>query len=176
MLGINDTAKSARVHNVIMAQYRALRAWHDANDARLKALGKEAHGSEKEAAATAGAQLGQIHSSLKALHDQFLSKLSADLTPQQVEKVKDKMTYNKVEVTYNSYCEIVPNLTPEQKAKILDLLREAREEAMDAGSADEKSAVFKQYKGKINNYLSAQGHDVGKANKDWGKKQKAGEE
>src|SRR6266478_1816819 len=41
LLGINDSAKSARVHDVILAQYRALRDWHDANDAKLKALGKE---------------------------------------------------------------------------------------------------------------------------------------
>ena len=46
------------------------------------------------------------------------------------------------------------------------------EEAMDAGSANEKSAVFKRYKGKINNYLSAEGHDVKQAYKDWGEKQK----
>jgi hypothetical protein len=82
------------------------------------------------------------------------------------------MTYNKVEVTYKGYCDIVPNLTDADKAKILELLKQAREEAMDCGSSEEKSAVFKKYKGKINNYLSAQGHDVGKAYKEWGEKQK----
>src|SRR5207248_8891696 len=102
-----------------------------------------------------------------------LSKLSAELAPHQVETVKDKMTYNKVKVTYDAYCQFVPTLNDEQKAKILDLLKEAREEAIDAGSAEEKSAIFKKYKGKINIYLSAQGHDVNKAYKDWGARQKA---
>jgi hypothetical protein len=37
------------------------------------------------------------------------------------------------------------------------MLKEAREEAMDAGSAPEKTAIFQRYKGKINNYLSKQG-------------------
>jgi len=83
------------------------------------------------------------------------------------------MTYGKVKVTYDAYCEIVPNLTEAQKTRILDLLKEAREEAMDAGSSDEKSAVFKKYKGKINNYLTAEGHDVKQAYKDWGEKQKS---
>jgi hypothetical protein len=82
------------------------------------------------------------------------------------------MTYGKVKVTYDAYCEIVPNLAEAQKARILELLKDAREEAMDAGSAGEKSAVFKRYKGKINNYLSAEGHDVKQAYKDWGEKQK----
>ena len=37
------------------------------------------------------------------------------------------------------------------------MLKEAREEAMDGGSAEEKTAVFQRYKGKINNFLSRQG-------------------
>ena len=37
------------------------------------------------------------------------------------------------------------------------LLKDAREEAMDAGSAKDKTAVFQRYKGRINNYLSKQG-------------------
>jgi hypothetical protein len=172
VLELADSAKSARVHDVIMAQYRGLRAWHDANDADLKKLTKQAAATEKANSQEARDQLVPIQASLKALHDAFIAKLGSDLTPAQVEKVKDKMTYNKVEVTYNSYVEIVPNLTAQEKAKMLELLKEAREEAMDAGSAAEKTALFQKYKGKINNYLSAQGHDVGKAYKDWGQKQK----
>jgi hypothetical protein len=50
-----------------------------------------------------------------------------------------------------------PNLVEEHKQKILELLKQAREEAMDGGSADEKTAIFQKCKGKINNYLSKQG-------------------
>jgi hypothetical protein len=161
-LALNDTNQVAEVHAVILAQWRALRAWHDANDASLKQAVKA--GDSNTAT--------QIRASLKSLHDKFLSELSTNLTPQQVDTVKDKMTYNKVEVTYNAYCQIVPKLTEADKAKILEFLKEAREEAMDCGSADEKSAVFKKYKGKINNYLTAQGHNISKAYKEWGEKQK----
>ena len=158
VLDLNDPARSAKAHDLLIAQYRALRDWHDANDARLKQASPD--------------QAGQIRAALKARHDKFLASLSEVLTPAQVERVKDQMTYGKVKVTYEAYCEIVPNLTEVQKARILELLKEAREEAMDAGSADAKSAVFKRYKGKINNYLSAEGHDVKQAYKDWGEKQK----
>ena len=48
----------------------------------------------------------------------------------------------------------------------------AREKAIDGGSADEKSAIFKKYKGRINNYLSTQGIDMKQAEKAWGQKQK----
>jgi hypothetical protein len=107
----------------------------------------------------------------KPLHDEFLTKLSADLTPQQVETIKDKMTYGKVKVTYDAYCVIVPNLTDTDKAMILELLREARDEAIDGGSASEKSEIFQKYKDKINDYLSAHGHDMAKAYADWNAKQ-----
>jgi Protein of unknown function (DUF3826) len=105
------------------------------------------------------------------LHDQFLAKLSAVLTPEQIEKVKDRMTYNKVKVTYDAYCSIVPDLTDSEKAKIQEQLMLAREEAMDGGSAPEKSEIFQKYKNQINAYLTSGGHDVAKAFKDWDAKQ-----
>jgi Spy/CpxP family protein refolding chaperone len=140
----NSTAKE-KVRDTIMAQYRALRAWHDINDAKLKAARSDTN-------ATA-----QIRRSLKSVHDEFIAKLSACLTPEQVEKVKDKMTYGKVQFTYAGYLAAYPDLTEENKQKILELLKQAREEAMDGGSAEEKTAIFQRYKGKINNYLSKQG-------------------
>ena len=173
LLGLTDNAKVARVHDVIMAQYRALRAWHDSNDEAVKALTKEAGQEDNaETASKAQARLREIQGSLKKIHDDFLASLSADLDARQLEAVKDKMTYNKVKVTYEAYVDIVPGLRDAQKARILDFLKQAREEAMDCGSAEEKSAVFNRYKGKINNYLSANGHDVGKAYKDRREKQK----
>jgi hypothetical protein len=75
-------------------------------------------------------------------------------------------------VTFNAYKEIIPTLTEPQQAHILELLKAAREEAIDGGSADEKSAVFKKYKGKINNYLSKEGVDEAKARQEWAAKQK----
>jgi hypothetical protein len=144
-LELSDTNQSAKVHDIILGQYRALRTWHDANDAKLKA-GK----GDTNAVA-------EIRGSLKSLHDGFLAKLSANLAPDQVEKVKDKMTYGKVQFTYAGYLTAYPDLAEQHKQKILELLKQAREEAMDGGSAEEKTAVFQKCKGKINNYLSKEG-------------------
>ncbi len=145
LLEIPDPVVKAKVHDCIITQYRALRAWHDANDARLKA----AKGDTNVTA--------QIRESLTALHDEFIAALSAKLTPEQVEKVKDKMTYGKVQFTYAGYLAAYSNLSEENKQKILELLKEARELAMDGGSAEEKTAIFQKYKGRINNYLAKQG-------------------
>ena len=63
--------------------------------------------------------------------------------------------------------DMLPNLTPEQKTKIYEWLKEARELAMDEGSSNKKHAMFGKYKGRINNYLSAQGYDMKKESRDW---------
>ena len=54
-------------------------------------------------------------------------------------------------------------------------LKEARDIAMDKGSAKEKHAVFDKYRGRINNYLAKQGYDLKQASKDWAQRRKARE-
>jgi hypothetical protein len=163
-LKLTDSEKSARVHDIIIAQYRLLRARDEAIDSLLRLQGKEVNYSNR-------ARL--LLSESKPLHDQFLAKLAVELTSEQVEIVKDKMTYNKVQVTYDAYCSIFSGLTDADKAEVLNKLKLAREEAMDGGNAAEKAAIFQKYKDQINDYLTAHGHDVAKSYKDWEAKQQA---
>jgi len=163
-LAIADAAKSNKVHELIMSQYRALRARDEAMDDLFVALGKTAPGVETNRAAVLAILSRQ-------LHRQFLDKLSAELTPGQVEAVKDKMTYNKLKVTFDAYCLILPSMSHDQKDRVMAFLRDAREEAMDGGSADEKSAIFQKYKDQINAYLGQHGYDVAKATQEWEAKQ-----
>jgi hypothetical protein len=164
LLKLSDTNKSARVHAIIITQYRTLKARDEAIDSLIKLQGKPVNYANR-------ARLRQSES--QPLHDQFLAKLAAELTPEQVETVKNKMTYNKVQVTYDAYCSIFSGLTDADKAEIQTVLKQAREEAMDGGSAGEKSAIFQRYKEQINDYLNAHGHDVAKAYKEWEAKQQA---
>jgi hypothetical protein len=62
---------------------------------------------------------------------------------------------------------MIPTLTTEQKEKISNWLKEARELAMDEGSSEDKHKVFGKFKGRINNYLSAEGYDMKKEEKAW---------
>lgn len=159
-LDLSDGTKSKRVHETLVAQYRALNTWHEQHDTELKALNKSSSSDDKEAAAKAKARITEVQATLKPIHDSFLAKLAAELTPEQVETVKDKMTYGKVQFTYQGFLNVVPDMSAEEKAHVLALLKEARELAIDGGSAEEKSAIFGKYKGKINNYLSSRGHDI----------------
>ena len=107
------------------------------------------------------------------MHQFYLQQLHAVLTPAQVEQVKDGMTYKVFPNTYAAYLDMIQQLTAVQKAKIYDWLKEAREEAMDAESSDKKHAVFGKYKGRINNYLSAEGYDLKKETEAWQQRLKA---
>jgi hypothetical protein len=163
--GIDD-AKAPAVRALLINQYRSLRTIHDARDAKLKGASDDA---------TKTAIKSDADTSLKKLHDEFLAKLASELPAEQVEKVKDKLTYNVVNVTYNAYCDELPQLTDSQKTYILAQLKEAREIAMDQGSSKDKHAVFGKYKGRINNYLAREGYDLKKAEKEWAQRRKARE-
>jgi hypothetical protein len=104
---------------------------------------------------------------LRKLHERFIADLESNLSEAQIEKVKDGMTYRVMTVTYTAYQDMILTLTVEQKEKICNWLKEARELAMDEGSSEDKHKVFGKYKGKINNYLSGQGYDMKKEEKAW---------
>jgi hypothetical protein len=107
---------------------------------------------------------------LSVLHGQYLSKLTAELNADQVDKVKDGMTYRIYPITYTAYLDEIPNLSSLQKDKIKGWLLEARENAIDAESSEKKHAWFGKFKGRINNYLSAQGYDMKKEGEEWQKR------
>lgn len=142
-MGISHAEQAKRVQTLIVNQYRGLRDIHAKRDA------------DKSEAAQQVAKLAMCD-----LHNQFVSKLSAELNCEQVEQVKDGLTYSVMPRTYQVYLEQLPDLTDEQKLTVKAFLIEARELAMDGGSADEKHGFFRKYKGKINNYLSKAGYKM----------------
>lgn len=164
-LGIADADKAARVQDLIADQYRNLSRIHDGLEAKIKSA-KSGPADQAVTEAWVGVVQEKADLELFKLHREFLAKLSAELSPEQVNQVKDGMTYGVVQVTYNGYLELLPELTDEQRNTILAYLIEAREYAMDAGSSEKKHWWFGKYKGKINNYLSAAGYDLRQAERD----------
>jgi hypothetical protein len=164
-LNIADTNKFIRVRDIITQQYRDLSKVHEERDAYIKTAKETAkeHDRDKEtvepeiAYARAEAQY-----KLDRLHAAFLKALSPVLSLEQVDRVKDGMTYGVLPLTYGVYLRMYPDLTDEQKKQIMTWLFEARELAMDGSTSDEKHAVFGKYKGRINNYLSKAGYDAKK--------------
>ncbi|WP_207514181.1 DUF3826 domain-containing protein [Longitalea luteola] len=162
-----DSVFNNKVTNIVADQYMALSAIHDARNAKIKDIKAKGAGlTEKDKAAIEKLQ-ARSEKDLAKLHKAYLKKLSAHCTSQQIDEIKNGMTYNVLNVTYSAYKDMIPSLTEEQKAQILSWLTEAREKAMDAESSEKKHAVFGKYKGRINNYLAKAGIDMKKEEKAW---------
>jgi hypothetical protein len=112
-------------------------------------------------------------SKLYRSHYGFLADLSMYLNPQEIDKIKDIMTFNVVKVTYEAQCDMIPTLKAEEKQQIMAWLIEARELAIDAESSKKKHDMFGKYKGRINNYLSKRGYDLTKEREAWYERVKA---
>lgn len=164
-LGIEESAKATRVRDLIAAHYRALRDIHGMRDAKTGEVAKSPASDPTVAAAWSQVNRDQANLKLNDAHRKFVARLSVELTLDQVDKVKDGLTYGVVQATYGRYLELLPELNDEHKREILATLIEAREHAMDGGSSEEKHAIFGKYKGRINNFLSAQGIDLKAAEK-----------
>lgn len=170
VLDITDSAKFKRVQNIIINQYRTLSAIHDSRNAQVKDIKAQAGDDKAKANAEVAVIDTNVDKQLNQLHSKYLSQLGTELTPAQIDKVKDAMTYKVLPLTYNAYLDELPNLTEVQKTQIKAWLTEAREHAIDAESSEKKHAWFGKYKGRINNYLSAQGYDMKKAGEEWQKR------
>ncbi|OCX53042.1 hypothetical protein BEL04_01635 [Mucilaginibacter sp. PPCGB 2223] len=169
-LGISDSVKYKRVQAIIVDQYRSLSSIHDTRNAQVKDIKAQASADKDAANAKIKSIDDDVDARLGKLHSEYLSKLNTELTPAQTDQVKDAMTYRIMPITYKAYTEEVLTLTDVQKAQIKTWLLEARELAIDAESSDKKHAVFNKYKGRINNYLSAQGYDMKKEGEEWQKR------
>jgi hypothetical protein len=144
-LELKGAARQERIRDVLMIDLRAVRDAHNA-----------------------GLQLDP------EVHKKFIGGLQADLTPEQVEFIKDKLTANKLPITLKAYHQILPDLKPQEEAKIIDWLKQAREESLDEKNVDEMTPIFKKYKTEIEHYLDRQGYDWAKSYKAFVNSQKAG--
>ena len=174
-LNITDPIKASKVQSIIANQYRNLNELHTDRDEAIKKV-KAANGEKSLTDSNVKQVQSESAGKIEKLHKQYIQQLSAELSEEQVIKVKDGMTYNVVNLTYNGYLDMLPNLTVEQKRQIRAWLEEAREYAMDAETSEKKHAWFGKYKGRINNYLSAAGYDLKKEGEAWQKRIKEREE
>lgn len=162
---------ASSMRDIIAGHYAGLRKIHETRDADLA----QAKRNTDQLAIAAAIQIAGDTATARQteLHFAFTARLSAELTPAQVEHIKDGMTYGVLPNTLKVYQEMLPDLTAEQRTQIVAWLTEAREHAMNAGSSHDKHAWFGKYKGRINNYLAKAGYDMKQAERDMFARQKA---
>lgn len=170
-LALSDTTAANEVTKIIANRYFKLNDIYTVRDEKVKTANETLTGEAKQAAITAAQN--EKDAALYRCHFEFPADLSLYLTPEQIDAVKDGMTYGVLMVTYNSHLDMIPTLTDEEKAQIMAWLTEARELAMDAENSNKKHETFGKYKGRINNYLAKRGYDLVKEREAWYERIKA---
>ena len=156
-LKLNDATKEERVKTAIATHLITVRDWHNSHPPSTVPAGiNPATGnplSELDRQVIASSAMP------KSVHESLMNVLKTELSPAQVETVLDKYTIGKVAFTLKGYQAIVPDLKPEEEAKILDYLKQAREQAIDYKNMKEISAIFEIYKTKCEQYLNSNGRN-----------------
>ena len=148
-LNLTDAQKAENVRNIIANRYFLLNEIHGKYDKTQQ----DARDAE-----------------LYKHHFELASALAAYLNDEQIDAVKDGMTFGRLKRDYNAQLEMIPSLTEEEKAQVLIWLKEAREYAMDAADSKGKHFWFDKYRGRTNNWLSARGYDLKKEREAWQKR------
>lgn len=159
--------KFEEVQAIVIEQYANLSAIHDTCDTRKVALRPLKLSNEEKDQMIIDLE-NQRDAKLYIRHNAYIAQLlGAGLTYEQVDEIKNGMTYNVMPITYQGFEDMLLDLTDEQKQKIWVWLYEARERAIDQSSSEDKHKMFGKYKGRINNYLSKEGYDLKAESEAW---------
>ena len=148
-LGLMDVQRAENVRNIIANRYFLLNDIH----AKYDKSQQDARDAE-----------------LYKHHFELASALSLYLTEEQIDTVKDGMTFGRLKRDYQATQDMIPSLSEYEKKHVLIWLREAREYAMDAADSKGKHFWFDKYRGRTNNWLSARGYDLKKERENWMKR------
>lgn len=151
-LGLTDAQKAENVRNIIANRYFLLNDIH----AKYDKSQQDARDAE-----------------LYKHHFELASALALYLTEEQIDAVKDGMTFGRLKRDYQATQDMIPTLSEYEKKQVLIWLREAREYAMDAADSKGKHFWFDKYRGRTNNWLSARGYDLKKERDAWMKRSAA---
>ena len=171
-LGLTDVKAAEDVCNIIANRYFELNDIYEIRDAKVKTVKESGLTGDAKDEALKAAE-NEKDAALYRSHFAFPASLSLFLNEEQIEAVKDGMTYGVVKVTYEATLDMIPSLKEEEKVQIYAWLVEAREFAMDAENSNKKHAAFGKYKGRINNYLAKRGYNLTKEREEWAKRVKA---
>jgi hypothetical protein len=159
-LKLNDADKATAVKRIAGDWLAVMSSWHKEHDAELSGLWSEWNKARAvvpkdefpgEVIAT---RIEGVYASLKPEYDKFIARLSAELTPEQIDAIKENWSRSPgMTRTYNAYLEIVPDLTDKDKQVIRDRMLMAREAAMLTDSDKEMIAIYKRHKVKVEQYV-----------------------
>ena len=148
-LQLTDSEQARAVRNIIANRYFLLNDIHAKYDK-----------SQQDA----------LQAELYRHHFELASALALYLNDEQIDAVKDGMTFGRLKRDYQATQDMIPSLSDFEKRQVLIWLKEAREYAMDAADSKGKHFWFDKYRGRTNNWLSARGYDLKKERDNWMKR------
>lgn len=177
-LKLTDAAKEARVRTILESHFAAMEKWHLANDPTLTPLWSEwttaRNQPTKAEAAKVGEKIDAVYSGFRPQHDAFLAALAKEISPADIEKIKNSLTSSPgMDRTANAYFEMVPRFTDADKAFIRERLAIAREQSIDTTTGKEIVAFFKRQKDIIEAYIDEKGYNYKESYQAWNAKAQA---
>lgn len=148
-LQLTDSEQARAVRNIIANRYFLLNDIHAKYDK-----------SQQDA----------LQAELYRHHFELASALALYLNDEQIDAVKDGMTFGRLKRDYQATQDMIPSLSDFEKRQVLIWLKEAREYAMDAADSKGKHFWFDKYRGRTNNWLSSRGYDLKKERDNWMKR------
>jgi hypothetical protein len=159
-LKLTDADKAAKAKTITSEWIVAMLAWHKEHDAELKGLWSEWNKAravvpkDEFPGEVIAYKIEGVYASLKPTYDDFIKKLSAELTPEQVDALKEAWSRKPgMKRTYDAYLEIAPDLTDKDKQVIHDRMLLAREAAMLTDADNEIVSIYKRHKVKVEQYI-----------------------
>lgn len=159
-LKLADAEKAAKVKAIASDWLAVMMTWHKVHDAELNRLWGEWNKAravvpkDEFPAEVIAHQIDVVYASLKPAYEDYLKRLSAELTAGQVDAIKESWSRSPgMTRTYNAYLEIVPDLTSKDKEVIKARLLMAREAAMLTDADKEIVAIYKRHKVKVEQYV-----------------------
>jgi hypothetical protein len=159
-LKLTDTAKAARAKTITSDWLAVMRAWHKEHDTELNQLwdkwnkARAVVPKDEFPGEVIAHQIDAVYASLKPAYADYVRRLSAELTAEQVDALKESWSRSPGMMrTYNTYLEIVPDLTAKDKEVIKARMLLARDDAMLTDADKEIVAIYKRHKVKVEQYV-----------------------
>ena len=170
-LNLNDESKAGFAITTIYNHLRKVRDWH--NDHPYTTIPAGINPLTGKLLSKLDREMIADSAMPKEIHEKLMKDLRRVLTEEQVEQILDKYTVGKVAFTLKGYQAIVPDMTEEETAFVLEQLKLAREQAIDYKNMKQISAIFEIYKTKCEQYFNEHGRNWRQMFKDYVNKRNA---
>jgi hypothetical protein len=161
-LKLSDAGKAAKAKTIVSEWLAVMTPWHKEHDAQINKLWSEwakarsVEPRDEFPGEVIAHQIDAVYASLKPAYENFIKRLSAELTADQLDALKESWSRSPGMMrTYNAYLEIVPDLTAKDKDVIKARLSMAREASMLTDADKEIVNIYKRHKVKVEQYVGS---------------------